>query len=1305
MSFRRQLSSAAIIFFMASVCPQPSDAQTADLLPPGVRAVWNLGRAWRQATPTRERVCVNGLWRWQPGHDADESVPVAGWGYFKVPGCWPGISDYLQKDSQTLYPNPGWKDRKLSEVTSAWYQRQVEIPAEWAGRRIALSVECLNSYAAVYVDGKKAGELRFPGGEVDLSPVCRAGGKYLLDLHVIVMPLKAVMLSYADTAAAKEVRGTVARRGLCGDVYLVSVPAVARLGDVSVETSVRREQVTVNAAVDGLAPGRQYTLRAEITRAGRVVIQFASKSFVPGDLSEGRIAFSTRWKPSQLWDLDTPQNTYDVQVSLLDASGKVLDANWSERFGFRELWIDGRDFYLNGSRVFLCAVPLDNAQIGAAQATYAAARETLLRLKRIGINLVYTHNYGCEPGAHLSFAEILRAADDVGMLVALSQPHFSQYDWKATDADLNNGYAHHAAFYVRAAGSHPSVVFYAMSHNATGYEQDMDPDLIDGLHDPRQPWAANNAKLALRAEAIVRRLDGSRIVYHHAGGNIGSMHTVNFYPNFAPVQELSEWFGHWAAAGVKPLFLCEYGAPFTWDWTLYRGWYQGKREFGSAAVPWEFCLAEWDAQFLGDRAFAMQEQEKANLRWEARQFEVGRIWHRWDYPTDVGSPRFEQRNEVLARYLADNWRAYRTWGVSGISPWEYEIFWTPRGGIDRRRKQLEVDWDNLQRPGLSSDYIDSQVERMDTAFRGDDWVPTAAGEALLRNNQAVLAYIAGKASAFTSKDHNFLPGQTVEKQLVLINNARRTLTFRCNWSLQFAKPVSDQKIVTVETGQQARIPLRFDLPPATAPGAYEIRASVRFDEGQEQSDAFVIHVLPAPAAPRSGTAVVLFDPRGETGALFQRLDVAFRRVDADAVLAPDDILVIGKLALTVDGPAPDIGRVRDGLKVIVFEQSSQALEKRLGFRVAEYGLRRIFERIPDHALLAGIDPQHLSDWWGEATTLPPRLSYDLRPRYGPTVRWCDIPVTRIWRCGNRGNVASVLIEKPSRGDFRPILDGGFDLQYSPLMEYREGKGLVVFCQLDVTCRTEADPAADLLVRNLTQYAAAWKADPARHAVYVGEPAGKAHFESAGIDAGPYDGGELSLQKVLIIGPRATAELATHAPAVARLVKGGGRVLAIGLNQKEAEALLPYRVEFVRREHVSAVFDPPALNSLLAGIGPADVEVRAPREVSLIAGGATLVGDGVLGFAAAGKTPPNVVFCQFAPWQLDYSRSHSLKRTYRRWSFLLARVLGNLGVAQPTPLLRRFHAPLRAPVPEKRWLDGLYLEVPEEWDDPYRFFRW
>ena len=55
-------------------------------------------------TDTRERICINGLWRWQPASTEPAQPPTENWGYFKVPGCWPGITDYLQKDSQTLYP-------------------------------------------------------------------------------------------------------------------------------------------------------------------------------------------------------------------------------------------------------------------------------------------------------------------------------------------------------------------------------------------------------------------------------------------------------------------------------------------------------------------------------------------------------------------------------------------------------------------------------------------------------------------------------------------------------------------------------------------------------------------------------------------------------------------------------------------------------------------------------------------------------------------------------------------------------------------------------------------------------------------------------------------------------------------------------------------------------------------------------------------------------------------------------------------------------------------------------------------------
>ncbi|MCH5374752.1 MAG: hypothetical protein JJ992_12320, partial [Planctomycetes bacterium] len=708
----------------------------------------------------------------------------------------------------------------------------------------------------------------------------------------------------------------------------------------------------------------------------------------------------------------------------------------------------------------------------------------------------------------LSFTEILRAADDVGMLVALSQPHFSDYDWQTPDADVNNGYASDAQFYVRAAQQHPSVVMYSMNHNSTGYNEDMNPDLIDGIHDVRSPWSLNNVRRALRAEAIVRGLDPSRIVYHHSSGNLSSMHTSNFYPNFVPIQELCDWFEHWATEGVKPFFACEYGAPFTWDWAMYRGWYQGSREFGSAIVPWDFSLAEWNAQFLGDAAFQISEQEKQNLRWEAQQFRNGRLWHRWDYPHQLSSSDFDERYPVLAKYLTDNWRAFRTWGVSAISPWEHHAYWKPRPGLDRnRRVLLKTDWEHLQRPGFSPDYLEDRYERMDLAYERTDWVATPAAEAMYRNNRALLSYIAGKPARFTSQDHNILPGETVEKHIVVINNCRQADVCSFAWSLALPQRIEGAEEIRVETGQQARLALALPLPADLAPGSYELTMTARFrlakgesgklDETQEDrfdvdvlpptpalsdrrsGDPFGASAVPPAAAPNRIGNIALFDPQGETGKLLASLGVhcPFGWTGEDT--SGNDLVIIGKGALTADGPAPDLRRVPEGLKVLVFEQTSEALEKRLGFRVQEYGLRRVFPRVADHPALAGVGPEHLRDWRGEATLVAPRLDYELSDRYNgaPVVRWCGLEVPRLWRCGNRGNVASVLIEKPARGDFLPIVDGGYSLQYSPLLEYREGRGMILFCQLDVTGRTEQDPVASQLVKNLIRYVSAWKPTP------------------------------------------------------------------------------------------------------------------------------------------------------------------------------------------------------------------------------------
>ncbi len=209
----------------------------------------------QQTSPTRERISLNG--------DS---------GALRIPEPWP----------------------RSTRGNTARYERSVAIPMEWTDRRITLSADCINSYAEVFVDGTKAGEMRYPCGEVDLTSSCRPGQTHAIAMQVVAMPLKAVMLSYSDSAAAKTVEGTVQRRGIVGDVYLNSMPSGPRIAGVKVETSVRRWEIAVEASLEGAENGGPYRLVARVD--GKEFTGAAPRITAP-------------WHPEKLWDIHTPQNS------------------------------------------------------------------------------------------------------------------------------------------------------------------------------------------------------------------------------------------------------------------------------------------------------------------------------------------------------------------------------------------------------------------------------------------------------------------------------------------------------------------------------------------------------------------------------------------------------------------------------------------------------------------------------------------------------------------------------------------------------------------------------------------------------------------------------------------------------------------------------------------------------------------------------------------------------------------------------------------------------------------------------------
>ena len=138
---------ASMVWLAMATTPALAQDQPAAPLPRGIKAVWDLTSACRETTSTRERICINGLWRCQPAEAKIGQAPTGNWGFFKVPGPWPEyrVRAWMAEESQKIYRHPSWEKKDFRTVDLVWHEREIQVPEQWAGRRITLWTEWLNS--------------------------------------------------------------------------------------------------------------------------------------------------------------------------------------------------------------------------------------------------------------------------------------------------------------------------------------------------------------------------------------------------------------------------------------------------------------------------------------------------------------------------------------------------------------------------------------------------------------------------------------------------------------------------------------------------------------------------------------------------------------------------------------------------------------------------------------------------------------------------------------------------------------------------------------------------------------------------------------------------------------------------------------------------------------------------------------------------------------------------------------------------------------------------------------------------------
>jgi len=414
---------------------------------------------------SRPKVDLNGTWKFAT--DPDEigekqewfkansewlDMPLEGYaksarGKIEVPGSW-AAQGYGA-------PNDG-RFHQFEGV--AWYRRDVRVPSNWEGQSVYLYIGGVHRQAKIWINGELVDEHIGYMSEINLN------------LNGVVSPGETChIVIQVDSRHHKEVdpfRGTIdgievpggSWGGIWGHVRLEARSDVY-LSEPWVETlSIDPPRIRVSATLDGHLPYRADAASVVIVDAEGEEVAQLPVALTRDAVRLARFETEIPLGNAKLWSPEEP-NLYTARIAVL-RDEKTLD-EITQRFGVRELEIDGQYFVLNGRRVFLSGAGDDNVYPDDFGALFVPKEKLLRRaklMKSYGFNAVRTHTSIMSP-------EYYDVCDEVGLLVRAELPlgpheFKSMMEQPAARMTLEREFA--AA--IKRHRSHPSIYSWSMGN-------------------------------------------------------------------------------------------------------------------------------------------------------------------------------------------------------------------------------------------------------------------------------------------------------------------------------------------------------------------------------------------------------------------------------------------------------------------------------------------------------------------------------------------------------------------------------------------------------------------------------------------------------------------------------------------------------------------------------------------------------------------------------------------------------------------------------------------------------------------------
>lgn len=458
-----------------------------------------LSFAHAQTVPS-DRVCLNGIWEFQPQHEYAKPEKFEQQIY--VPSYW-------------NHPELWAKPAEWRTVPCGWFRRIVDVPKQWQGQRIFIKFERIHMTGQIFWNGRHLAnhwDSTNPA-TVDVTKFVKWG-----EANELVVGVREDLAQFGDLTAelntevdgagffkVGNTRSTDPRTvdpfgmmiienyrqpGLARDVWLIHKPAVY-VDNVFVRTSVRNKKLTVDYEVRNTLPTKQsVTLVGAVApwRGGDVSLRNAGKTVVVPANGVAKITVTTPWKNPRLWSPDDPY-LYNLQTKLFVKGSPISEVS-DQRFGFREVWTKGRFIFLNGYRLNLRG---DHVNLPAVSGhclwDTAAFREYCRLMKRLNINSFRSQT-------HSISLPMIDACDEEGILLIEESGINGSCGNYATELpefwDLS---VRHLRAMVREERNHPSIIVWSTDNELGAFLQGK--------------WE----KMTLLTKAI-KENDNTRIVWH-----------------------------------------------------------------------------------------------------------------------------------------------------------------------------------------------------------------------------------------------------------------------------------------------------------------------------------------------------------------------------------------------------------------------------------------------------------------------------------------------------------------------------------------------------------------------------------------------------------------------------------------------------------------------------------------------------------------------------------------------------------------------------------------------------------------------